>query len=248
MKKVLVLQHVAHEILGTLNPLIKDHGFRVRYLNFGRHPATQADLAGYHGLVILGGPMNVDETDRHPYLSHEVELIQEAIHKGLPVLGICLGAQLVAKALGTKVMRNREKEIGWYDLHLTPEGKKDPVLKNFKPNEKMFQWHGDTFEIPKGCLHLASSPLCENQAFRYNNNVYGFQFHMEVDEPMIHRWLNVEANKTEIESLRGALLSEKIVEETHQYIGRLKELGHQSFSAFMELFGLPKKFHRLDSR
>jgi GMP synthase (glutamine-hydrolysing) len=100
MKKLLVLQHVAHELLGTLNPLLKRSGFRIRYVNFARHPEAQPSLAGYHGLVVLGGPMSVNDTDRLPHLITEMKLIEAGLHRNLPVLGICLGAQLIAKTLG----------------------------------------------------------------------------------------------------------------------------------------------------
>ena len=248
MKKILVCQHVAHEILGTLNPLFKEHGFRIRYANFGRHPDLKIELDDYEGLVVLGGPMNVDETVKHPHLAHEIELIQKALEKKIPTLGICLGAQLIAKALGEKVARHHTKEIGWYDLHLTESGKKDPLFFHFETMEKIFQWHGDTFDIPKGAIHLARSPLCENQAFRYRENVYGVQFHMEVDEPLIQRWLTVGVNKQELDDSGGIFSADRIAQETHRYIGRLKKLGTQSFNAFIELFGVPKKFRRFSSR
>ena len=134
MKKILVCQHVAHEPLGTLNPLLKKAGLRIRYVNFGRYPHAEPSLKGYAGLIILGGPMNVDETDRYPHLAHEVRMIQEALRQNMPVLGICLGAQLMAKALGAKITRNPVKEIGWYDLKLTDEGKKDPLFAHIGRN------------------------------------------------------------------------------------------------------------------
>ncbi|MDZ4224950.1 MAG: gamma-glutamyl-gamma-aminobutyrate hydrolase family protein, partial [bacterium] len=191
---------------------------------------------------------NVDETVKYPHLAHEVALIQEGLEKEIPILGICLGAQLIAKTLGEKVARHHTKEIGWYDLHLMEAGQKDSLFAHFEPMEKMFQWHGDTFDIPKGAVHLASSPLCENQAFRYRNNVYGVQFHMEVDEPMIQRWLTVGVNKQELDDSKGVFSADLIGKETGQHIGRLKSLGTQSFNAFIDLFGIPKKFRRFSSR
>src|SRR5262245_35056912 len=122
MTKLLVLQHVAHEILGTLNPLLKSHGFRIRYVNFGRHPDAEPSLEGYQGLVILGGPMSVHDTKIHPHLKTELTLIDQALKRGVPMLGICLGAQLVARALGADVKPNRYKEIGWYDVSPTSAG------------------------------------------------------------------------------------------------------------------------------
>src|SRR5262245_9091861 len=185
MRKILVCQHVPYEILGTLNPLFKKSGFRIRYVNFGRHPHDQPDLEGYDGLVILGGPMNVDQVEQHPHLDHEMKLIRDAIDKDIPVLGICLGSQLIAKALGAKVGKNHVKEIGWQDIYVTEEGKADPLMVHFQAPEKLFQWHEDAFELPPGSVHLASSSTCTYQAFRYGTKVYGFQFHLEVDEPMI---------------------------------------------------------------
>src|SRR5204863_9872367 len=116
MKKLLVLQHVAHELLGTLNPLLKRSGFRIRYVNFARHPDAQPSLDGYNWLVVLGGPMSVNDADRLPHLTTEMRLIEEALRRNIPVLGICLGAQLIAKTLGADVYPNKEKEIGWYDV------------------------------------------------------------------------------------------------------------------------------------
>jgi GMP synthase (glutamine-hydrolysing) len=114
-------------------------------------------------------------------------------------------------------------------------------------SEKIFQWHGETFDIPTSTRHLAFSILCDNQAFRYGANVYGFQFHLEVDEPMIHRWLRVSENRKEIASLGGALSPQQIENETRAHIGRLTELSERVFSEFVKLFGAPKTFIRLPS-
>src|SRR3989338_4237248 len=176
MAKILVCQHVPYEILGTLDPLFRGAGFRIRYINFGRFPHERPSLENYDGLVILGGPMNVDQVREHPHLKTEVGLVGQAFKKDIPILGICLGAQILAKALGAEVKKNREKEIGWYDVSLTDVGHKDSVLKHFQKTEKIFQWHGDVFDLPKGAKHLASSSTCKNQAFSYGEKVYGFQF------------------------------------------------------------------------
>jgi GMP synthase (glutamine-hydrolysing) len=247
MSKLLVLQHVAYEILGTLDPLLRSSGFRIHYVNFGRYPDAQPSLEGYHGLIILGGPMNVDQVDQHTHLVTELNLIREAIYKGFPVLGVCLGAQLIAKALGAEVRRNQEKEIGWYSVSLTRDGKDDPLFAHFQDTERIFQWHGDTLQIPKGAVHLATSPTCTNQAFRYGDNVYGFQFHLEVDEPLIERWLRVPVHKKEIEDSRGKFDPQKIREETRLYINRLKLLSSQTFTEFIKLFGVKRKRQTLPS-
>ncbi len=248
MRKLLVFQHVAHEILGTLNPLFKSAGFRIRYVNFGRHPDAQPSLNGYQGLVVLGGPMSVDQTEEYPYLLTEVRLIQQAIDHQIPILGICLGAQLIAKALGANVKRNGEKEIGWYPVFLTEEGRHDPVLRHFEDKEHIFQWHDDTFEIPANAVRIVCSPLCENQAYRYGENVYAFQFHLEVDEPMIERWLRVPVMKREIKALKGKIGPDTIRCETPIYIDQLRELSDRTFTEFIKLFGNWEKRRRLPSR
>lgn len=235
MKKLVVFQHVAHEPLGTLHPLLTSAGFKLSYVNFGRHPDAQPSLDGCHGLIVLGGPMSVNDTDRLPHLITEMKLIEAALRKNLPVLGICLGAQLIAKILGAAVYPNKEKEIGWYDVSPTDEAAGDPLLGVFRKTEKIFQWHGDTFDIPRSTLHLAFSALCAHQAFRYGTNVYGLQFHLEVDEPMIHRWLRVAENKKETTALREKIDPERIHRETPLHIERLQQLGDYVFAQFIQV-------------
>ena len=248
MPKLLVFQHVAHEILGTLDPLLRSYGFRNRYYNFGRQPDAQPSVDGYHGLIVLGGPMNVDQTDAHPHLEAEVRAIHQAIERDIPVLGICLGAQLIAKALGSSVRPNPQKEIGWYDVAVSDEGSRDPLFSHFSQSEKLFQWHGDTFAIPEGAVHLASSETCANQAFRYGDKVYGLQFHLEVDEPLVERWLGIPVHRQEIASLDGQVRLEQIRSDTARHSDRLRQLSDRCFTSFIELFRDEGKLARLRRR
>ncbi len=248
MRRVLVFQHVAFEILGTLNPLLKSASMRIRYVNFGRDPHAKPNLDGYEGLVVLGGPMNVDQVDRHPHLRTEVEAIQDALDRDIPVLGICLGAQLIARALGAPVGPAVQKEIGWYDVSVSEPGQEDPVLSTFAPTERIFQWHGDTFDMPHGAEHLASSEICPNQAFRYGDKVYGLQFHLEVDAPLINRWLSIPVHKAEIESLDGAVDPEQIRSETETRIKHACSLSDRTFGQWIRLFGREKRGRILASR
>ncbi len=240
MRNILVLQHVAHEILGTLNPLLKKQGFRIRYVNFGRDPNATPSLDGYFGLIVLGGPMGAYEGEKYSHINVEMALIEEAFKKNIPVLGICFGAQLMAHVLGANVRRHREREFGWHDVSLTDIGQKDPLLKNFSKSEKIFQLHSDTFDIPKSAEHLASSKICPGQAFRYGEKAYGLQFHLEVDEAMILRWLKIPQNQEDLRSC-APLTEEDIIADTTKYIARSLELSEQTFSQFISLFKLPER-------
>ena len=248
MRRILVFQHVPHEILGTLDPLMREAGFRIRYLNFGRQADTRPDIDRYHGLVILGGPMNCDETARHPHLAVEIDAIRAAIGHGLPVLGICLGAQLIARALGARVSPNPQKEIGWYDVSATAAGSRDPLFGRFNGTEKIFQWHGDTFEIPDGAVHLAESPTCVNQAFRYGENIYALQFHLEVDEPLISRWLHTPVMTREIDCLGPDFHADRIMADTRTHIPRSLALGRAVFGEYIHIFHSRRRRIPLSSR
>jgi len=239
VKKVLVFQHVPYEILGTLDPLLRRGGYRARYVNFGREPDAEpeVDIEKYDGLIILGGPMNVDMTDAYPHLDTEVRLIRKMMEQEAPILGICLGAQLIAKSLGATVRTNPEKEIGWYDISLTEAGKRDPVMGHLVDTRPIFEWHGDTYDLPEGAVHLATSPTCANQAFRVGTNVYGFQFHMEVDAALIERWLNTPVYQAEIAATDGRIDPDVIRAETAKHIDDLTALSEQVFDSFLDLMG-----------
>ena len=248
MVKVLVFQHVPFEVLGTLDPLLRREGYRVRYVNFGREPDAQPDLDKYHGLIILGGPMNVDMTEAYPHLDTEVRLIREAMEKGIPILGICLGAQLIAKSLGASVKKNPEREIGWYRVSLTESGKLDPLMRHLEDSKPIFEWHGDTYELPDGGVHLAATDTCPNQAFRYGDKVYGFQFHMEVDGALIERWLNTPVYRKEIASTNGRIDPDVIRSQTRENIQQLNELSEKVFGEFLELMGRVNRLRRFGSK
>jgi len=246
--KILVFQHVAFEPLGTLDPLLKAAGFRIRYVNFGREPDSLPGLDGYAALIILGGPMNIDDVDRYPNLLAEVRIIREAVDRGMSVLGICLGAQLLAKALGGEVARNPIREIGWYNVQLTAAGREDPVLSTFASVQQVFQWHEDGIRLPPGAIHLAASDASSVQAFRYGEHAYGFQFHLEVDQPLIERWLTVADNQATLREEAGRIDPGQIRRQTTESIDALEALSRETFSRWVDRFEIGPRRQRLPSR
>ncbi|MGQ0792512.1 MAG: type 1 glutamine amidotransferase [Deltaproteobacteria bacterium] len=233
--KILALRHVPHEHLGLLSDILDEAGIEYEYVNLWEDATPEINLGRASGLIILGGPMNVYEADKFPFLELEDAVIKEAVARKIPTLGICLGAQLLAKSLGARVIKNHEKEIGWYPLRISDEGACDKLFGNFSLDETVFQWHGDTFDIPSGAAHLASSALCQNQAFRYGESAYGLQFHIEVTEPMVSEWLAVAENREEIAALGGKIEPAAILNETPKRIGRLNSLARRVFLELCQL-------------
>ncbi len=186
---VLIIKHVEIEGPGLIEYRLnqKKIPYQILELKPGVHFPK---LDGFTHIIFLGGPMNVYEEDRYPFLRDEDLFIKEAIQRGKAILGICLGGQLIAKALGAKVFKAPAKEIGWYDVSLTKMGSRDPLFSILPKTFPVFQWHGDTFEIPKSAKLIATSDFVPHQAFRYGEKVYGLQFHLEVTEEMIKEWMD----------------------------------------------------------
>lgn len=248
MPRLLVFQHVATETAGTLDPFLRSSGFRIRYVNFERTPDSDPDPHRYDGLVVLGGSMNVDETDAFPHLKTEIEVLKEALAREMPVLGICLGAQLLASALGADVHPAPVREIGWYPLLAAPSAEQDPLLRHVTHGQHVFQWHSYTCAVPPGAVHLASTATCANQAFRYGSNAYGLQFHPEVDRAIIERWLSVPAWREELEGQEGSDHARQVHADTNRYVGPATEAALRVFDAFAALFRRGPRYRMLDSR
>jgi len=187
---ILILKNITTEGPGTIEDFLVHNNMHYTIIDLERHALDSA--AGYDTLIMLGGPMSVNDEDEYPYLTHEMKLAEQFMKEGKKVLGVCLGAQLMAKALGAKVYPGQEKEIGWYDIELKEAGLKDRLMAQLAPDNrscKVFHWHRETFDIPQGAERLAMSDLYPNQAFRYGKNAYAFQFHIEVSKQMIFDWL-----------------------------------------------------------
>ncbi|MDX6766572.1 MAG: type 1 glutamine amidotransferase [Candidatus Methylacidiphilales bacterium] len=177
MKNALILQHAPFEGPGALLPFLQRQGYACQichvYLESALPPAHW-DL-----VAVLGGPMNVDEEVRLPWLAPEKAFLRQCVDSGVPLLGICLGGQLIARVLGARVVRNAHKEIGWFDITRAPGAEKHPLGRHWPERLELFHWHGDTFELPEGAVRLASSAACQNQAFAWGGRVLALQFHCE---------------------------------------------------------------------
>jgi GMP synthase-like glutamine amidotransferase len=186
---ILIIKHISIEGPGIIGEFFRNSQWQVETIELGNGERLPSDFNNVEAIIVLGGPMNANEEDRFPFLKEEDIFIKKAIKKEIPILGICLGAQLLAKACGAKVRKAKKKEIGWYKISLTAEGKKDRLFQGLDSKLDVFQWHEDTFELPANTGLLATSIICKNQAFRFSRNAYGLQFHIEVTPDMIKSWI-----------------------------------------------------------
>ena len=194
----LIIKHVDIEGPGLIEYCLRKERIPYRMINLEAGESLPK-LDPLSLIILLGGPMNVYEEDHYPFLKDEDLFIKEAIQRGKMILGICLGAQLIAKALGAKVFKAPVKEVGWFGVSLTEMGLQDPLFSNLPKTFPVFQWHEDTFDIPRSAKLIATSSSVPHQAFRYGDNAYGLQFHLEVTEEMIREWM-----RTYGEELKGS--------------------------------------------
>ena len=185
---ILYVKHIGIEGPETLGSFLSQRGGPSRTIEAWAGEPFPADVSGIDAVVALGGPMNVYEEERYPFLKQDHLFIEKVLAEEVPFLGICLGSQLLAKACGAKVYRAREEEIGFSSIHLTEAGIQDPLLKGVSPDPEVFQWHGDTFDIPEQAVCLASGAVCPHQAFRVGPRAYGLQFHVEITGKSIEEW------------------------------------------------------------
>lgn len=185
-KRLHYLQHVSFEGLGSIAAWAERSGFQTRVTRLF-HNDTLPALEDIDWLVVMGGPMNIYEEASYPWLVEEKKFIRRAIVEGRVVLGICLGAQLIADALGAAVKTNRQREIGWFPIYKTAAAEKLGVAAAWPDKLPVLHWHGDTFDLPDGAVHLARSEACDHQAFVFNHRVVGLQFHLEATPSGLER-------------------------------------------------------------
>ncbi|MEH1901235.1 MAG: type 1 glutamine amidotransferase [Nostoc sp.] len=204
------LQHVPFEGLASIEQWLtkKDHILSATKFYNGDTLPSVDDL---DWVIVMGGPMNIYEDDKYPWLTWEKHFIKEAINKNKIVIGICLGSQIIADVLGSKVYKGQEKEIGWYPIKVTTEAQNYPVFASFLASFTVFHWHGDTFDLPPGAVQLAYSEVCANQAFIYADRVLGLQFHLESTQDSVRQI---------IENCASELVTGKYIQKPEEMLAR----------------------------
>lgn len=231
MSDILVLQHVHCETLGTIAEALEASGLTARYVRpFAGQPVPR-DMDEAAGLIVLGGPMGVHEQGRYPFLRDELRLIEAALRAEKAVLGVCLGSQLLAAALGAQVRRGKQKEIGWYPIRPAPAALADPLWTGLEPSLVAYHWHGDVFDLPAGATLLASSDRTAHQALRYGRAAYGLLCHLEVTHEIIAAMVATFADELREVGLEG----EAVLQGAEVHLPRLREIGSVVFRRWASL-------------
>jgi GMP synthase (glutamine-hydrolysing) len=232
--RVLVLQHIACEPPGVYEDVLRERGATIHRVELDEGEALP-EWQSFDAIIAMGGPMSVNDDDRLPWLRDEKTLINEAVRAGLPFFGACLGAQLLAASLGGAVFRGPAPEVGLLPVFLTPEAETDPVFAGVPPKLLTFQWHGDTFSLPMGSVLLASSPAFRHQAFRWGDNAYGLQFHLEVSLDMARQWLDVPEYVASLNDALGAGAATDLIAQYKKCQEELRGQGRRLFERWLSL-------------
>lgn len=228
-KVVNVIRHLAFEDLGSFASALQAKDIEINYIEAGYDDLAQLDALSDELLVILGGPISVNDEEIFPFLKTEIDFLRQRIAADKPTLGICLGAQLIAKALNVAVYSGAVKEIGWQGLKLTAAGEQSALRYLSSKHCSMLHWHGETFDLPSSAVLLASTEGCTNQAFSYGDNVLALQFHPEVTQYGMEKWFIGHIG--EILQTQGVTVTQ-LRQETRQFSNRLEVQGELFFNSW----------------
>jgi GMP synthase-like glutamine amidotransferase len=234
--QVLVLQHISCEPPGVFSEVMREQGVEPIAVELDENEPLP-DWREFDAVLAMGGPMGADDDAEHPWLSPEKELVREAVEAGRPFLGVCLGVQLLASALGAPVQRMERAEVGLLPVELTAEGRDHPLFAGLDDPLVSLQWHGDTFELPAGAIRLASSPVAPNQAFQAGERAYGVQFHLEVTAEMARDWGEVPAYKQSLAETLGEHEAAAFLAEVERRADELHPAGRRLFGNWLKLAG-----------
>ncbi len=226
MAKVWVLQHSPTGNLGAIAEALESAALAWQYVRVFDGRPVPTDMKGAGGLIVMGGVEAVYQLDRYPYLRAEIALIENALKAGRPVLGVCLGSQLLAAALGANVRRAAHKEIGWHPVRLRPEAKDDRLLRGLPEEFVTGHWHSDIFDLPAGAVPLASSELTELQAFRYGDNAWGLLFHAEMTQQIVAAWVSEFGEGLK----RSGIDGDEILASAPRHLSGLSKIAETIFS------------------
>ncbi|CBE69863.1 MAG: type 1 glutamine amidotransferase [Candidatus Methylomirabilis oxygeniifera] len=232
MKPLLVFQHIGCETPGIFLDLLQTQQRPVETVRLYEGDRPPKDLSPFSGLLVMGGPMSVNDEADYPWLREEDRLLKEALELDFPTLGICLGSQLIAKAAGGTIRQGPCKEIGWYPIQLTTAARHDRLFGGFHESVEVFEWHGEYFDTPPGAVNLARSALYECQAFSIDRNVYGLLFHLEVTSSMVSDWVRIFAQ--ELDGVKDYIRPDTILEQLPSRIDALNRRARILFAHFCE--------------
>ena len=235
MENIIVLQHAPCETVGLLQEALTAADLKTHVIRSFEGAHVPKEMGQSEGLIVMGGPMGVYEQDRFPFLREEMKLIDHALKEKKPILGVCLGSQLLAAALGANVYAGPAQEIGWYPVTLLPEADTDPLLRKVPSPVMALRWHGDVFDLPKGAVRLAYSEKTDVQAFRYGKNAFGFLFHMEMTAHIIEEMVKTFSSELQQEKLDGT----QIVAQSKNNLPALAAVGRTVFHRWTRLLRQP---------
>jgi GMP synthase-like glutamine amidotransferase len=236
MKRVLALQFIWDDPPGYLGEIMQEHDILCEVINVEEAPVP--DPTEYDAFIAMGGPQHVGDNDKYPYLVGVESAIRRAVEKDIPYLGLCLGGQLLAHALGAPVKRHSIASIGFYEVQLTEEGKADPLFRGLPGYQQVIHWHEDTFDIPKDAIQLATNERTENQAFRYGRLAYGTQYHIELTPSMLDIWIHHPDYRQEIVNTLGETAADKFISDRPRLYPLYREHTRIMFENFLRIGGL----------